>query len=82
MIEHYQANVIWIGRRPYDAAIESKINSLTRRQFMDAFVNTDGLSAPIPGAAPVPCSSYPLLASAADAVTARQTMTATINDLY
>src|SRR5579864_2027432 len=27
MMEHYQANVVWIGRREYDAAIERKINS-------------------------------------------------------
>ena len=41
MIEHYQANVVWIGRRPYDAAIEDKINSLARLGNAPLYISAD-----------------------------------------
>jgi polyketide synthase PksN len=41
MIEHYQANMVWIGRRPYDAAIEEKINSLARLGNAPLYISAD-----------------------------------------
>ncbi len=41
MIEHYQANMVWIGRRPYDAAIEDKINSLARLGNAPLYISAD-----------------------------------------
>jgi len=41
MIEHYQANVVWIGRRPYDDAIETRINSLTREGRAPLYLSAD-----------------------------------------
>lgn len=41
MMEHYQANVVWIGRRKYDAAIERKINSLTRQGRAPLYISAD-----------------------------------------
>ena len=44
MIERYQANVVWIGRRPYDAAIEEKINSLARLGNAPLYISADATS--------------------------------------
>ncbi len=44
MIERYQANVVWIGRRPYDAAIEDKINSLARLGNAPLYISADATS--------------------------------------
>ncbi|MBZ5526240.1 MAG: SDR family NAD(P)-dependent oxidoreductase, partial [Acidobacteriia bacterium] len=41
MVEHYQANVIWIGRRPYDSVIEKKINSLARLGPAPLYISAD-----------------------------------------
>jgi acyl transferase domain-containing protein/tryptophanase/acyl carrier protein len=41
MIEHFQASVVWIGRRPYNTAIEEKINSLTRQGRAPLYVSAD-----------------------------------------
>jgi acyl transferase domain-containing protein/tryptophanase/SAM-dependent methyltransferase len=41
MMEHYQANVVWIGRRKYDAAIEDKINSLTMMGHAPLYISAD-----------------------------------------
>jgi len=41
MMEHYQANVVWIGRRQYDAAIDDKINSLARRGRAPLYTSAD-----------------------------------------
>lgn len=41
MVEQYQANVVWIGRRPYDAAIEGKIKSLSRLGPAPQYISAD-----------------------------------------
>jgi acyl transferase domain-containing protein/enoyl-CoA hydratase/carnithine racemase/acyl carrier protein/SAM-dependent methyltransferase len=41
MVEHYQANIIWIGRRPYDSVIAKKINSLTRLGLAPLYISAD-----------------------------------------
>ena len=41
MMEHYQANVVWIGRRQYDAAIDDKINSLARLERAPLYISAD-----------------------------------------
>jgi amino acid adenylation domain-containing protein len=42
MMDQYQANVVWIGRRPYDAVIEDKlINSLTRLGRAPLYISAD-----------------------------------------
>jgi acyl transferase domain-containing protein/tryptophanase len=41
MIEQYQATVVWIGRRPYDAAIEDRINSLARLGNAPLYISAD-----------------------------------------
>ncbi len=42
MMEQYQANVVWIGRRQYDASIEDKIiNSLTRLGRAPLYISAD-----------------------------------------
>jgi len=41
MIEHYQANLVWIGRRPYNAAIEEKINSFSRLGHAPLYISAD-----------------------------------------
>ena len=41
MIERYQANVVWIGRRPCDAAIEAKIEALSRLGAAPLYVAAD-----------------------------------------
>ncbi len=44
MIEHYQANIVWIGRRPYDTAIEHKLKSLARLGNSPLYVPADATS--------------------------------------
>ena len=41
MMKHYQARVVWIGRRQYDAAIEEKINSLTSLGPAPLYISAD-----------------------------------------
>jgi len=41
MIERYQANVVWIGRRPSDAAIEEKIDALSRLGAAPLYIPAD-----------------------------------------
>jgi acyl transferase domain-containing protein/acyl carrier protein len=41
MTEHYQAKVVWIGRRPYDDVIENKINSLARLGHAPLYISAD-----------------------------------------
>ncbi|MCU1347148.1 MAG: Beta-ketoacyl synthase, partial [Acidobacteria bacterium] len=41
MIENYQANIVWIGRRNYDDAIEAKLNSLTREGRAPLYISAD-----------------------------------------
>ena len=41
MLKHYQANVVWIGRRKYNASIESKINSLARLGPAPLYISAD-----------------------------------------
>ena len=41
MIEHYQANIVWIGRREYNAAIEEKINALSRLGPAPLYISAD-----------------------------------------
>ncbi|HET8891422.1 MAG TPA: SDR family NAD(P)-dependent oxidoreductase [Candidatus Angelobacter sp.] len=41
MLEHHQANVVWIGRRTYDSSIESKINSLARLGPAPLYISAD-----------------------------------------
>src|SRR6267142_7163238 len=41
MIEHYQANIVWIGRREYNAAIEEKINTLSRLGPAPLYISAD-----------------------------------------
>ncbi|HYK02059.1 MAG TPA: SDR family NAD(P)-dependent oxidoreductase [Thermoanaerobaculia bacterium] len=41
MIEHYRANVVWIGRREYDAAIEEKVNSLAGLGPAPLYISAD-----------------------------------------
>jgi acyl transferase domain-containing protein/tryptophanase/acyl carrier protein len=41
MIERYQANIVWIGRRPYNAAIEDKINSLAQLGQAPLYISAD-----------------------------------------
>jgi acyl transferase domain-containing protein/acyl carrier protein/SAM-dependent methyltransferase len=41
MIERYQANVVWIGRRPCDAAIEEKIDALSRLGAAPLYIPAD-----------------------------------------
>ncbi|HEX6095442.1 MAG TPA: SDR family NAD(P)-dependent oxidoreductase [Thermoanaerobaculia bacterium] len=45
MIERYQANVVWIGRRPSDAAIEAKIDALSRLGAAPLYIPADATSA-------------------------------------
>src|SRR5579872_2331647 len=44
MIEHYQANVVWIGRRKSDTAIEEKIQSLARLGPAPLYISADATS--------------------------------------
>jgi len=41
MMENYQADVVWVGRRKYDAVIEDKINSLTREGRAPQYISAD-----------------------------------------
>jgi polyketide synthase PksM len=41
MIEHYQANIVWIGRREYDAAIGEKIKALARLGNAPMYISAD-----------------------------------------
>jgi polyketide synthase PksN len=41
VVEKYQAHVIWIGRRPHDAAIEEKINALSRFGPAPVYLSAD-----------------------------------------
>jgi polyketide synthase PksL len=41
MLEHFQANVVWIGRRKYNASLESKINSLARLGPAPLYISAD-----------------------------------------
>ncbi|HEU4886753.1 MAG TPA: SDR family NAD(P)-dependent oxidoreductase, partial [Thermoanaerobaculia bacterium] len=41
MIEQYEADIIWIGRRPYDSTIEAKLNSLTRLGRAPRYISAD-----------------------------------------
>ena len=41
MMENYDANVVWIGRRKYDAAIEAKINASTRLGRSPQYISAD-----------------------------------------
>jgi acyl transferase domain-containing protein len=41
MIEHYEARVVWIGRRPPDATIEAKLQSLTRDGNAPLYIAAD-----------------------------------------
>jgi polyketide synthase PksN len=41
MVEHYQAKLVWIGRRECDAAIQEKINSLARLGHAPLYVAAD-----------------------------------------
>jgi polyketide synthase PksL len=41
MMENYQARVVWIGRRKYDATIEEKINSLARLGHAPLYISAD-----------------------------------------
>jgi len=41
MIEHYQANMVWIGRQEYNAAIEEKINALSRLGPAPLYISAD-----------------------------------------
>jgi polyketide synthase PksL len=41
MMENYQASVVWIGRRKYDATIENKINSLARLGRAPLYISAD-----------------------------------------
>jgi amino acid adenylation domain-containing protein len=41
MVDHHRANLIWIGRRPYDDAIEQKLNSLTREGRAPLYLTAD-----------------------------------------
>jgi acyl transferase domain-containing protein/acyl carrier protein/SAM-dependent methyltransferase len=44
MVEHYQAHVVWIGRRPQDAAIDEKIQSIARLGPAPLYVAADATS--------------------------------------
>src|SRR5205823_1174338 len=41
MIENYQAHIVWIGRREYNAAIEEKVNSLSRLGPAPLYITAD-----------------------------------------
>ncbi len=41
MMEHYQANVVWIGRRKCDASIEAKIHSLSHLGTAPLYISAD-----------------------------------------
>src|SRR5207244_11580153 len=41
MVEHYQARLVWIGRRPFDSAIDDKIRSLGRLGHAPVYVSGD-----------------------------------------
>src|SRR5947207_1322511 len=41
MIEHYQAKVVWIGRRPYDGSIKEKINLLAGLGPAPLYISAD-----------------------------------------
>jgi len=41
MIEHYQAKVVWIGRRPYDGSIKEKINLLAGLRPAPLYISAD-----------------------------------------
>ena len=43
MIENYQANVVWIGRRKCDAAIEAKVKSLAQSGRDPLYVSADAM---------------------------------------
>ncbi|HXH38621.1 MAG TPA: SDR family NAD(P)-dependent oxidoreductase [Thermoanaerobaculia bacterium] len=44
MIETYQAKLVWIGRRPCDASIEGKVDSLSRLGHAPLYISTDATS--------------------------------------
>src|SRR5580693_9424196 len=41
MIEHYQAHIVWIGRREYNADIEEKINALAGLGNAPLYISAD-----------------------------------------
>ena len=41
MVEHYQANMVWIGLSKYNATIEDKINSLGRLGPAPLYISAD-----------------------------------------
>ncbi|HXH38620.1 MAG TPA: SDR family NAD(P)-dependent oxidoreductase [Thermoanaerobaculia bacterium] len=41
MIENFQANMVWIGRREYNAAIEAKINALSKLGPAPLYISAD-----------------------------------------
>ncbi|KAB8061482.1 SDR family NAD(P)-dependent oxidoreductase [Janthinobacterium sp. FT14W] len=45
LIEHYQARVVWIGRRPRDAAIENKIGTLAKLGPAPLYIAADATDA-------------------------------------
>ncbi len=45
MIEHHQANVVWIGRRAYDSSIEEKILALSRLGPAPVYISADATDA-------------------------------------
>ena len=45
MIEHHQANIVWIGRREVNAAIEEKINALSRLGPAPLYISADATNA-------------------------------------
>jgi len=44
MIEHYQANVVWIGRRKCDSAITAKIDGLAQLGHAPIYISADATS--------------------------------------
>ncbi len=45
MMENYQADVVWLGRRKYDSVIEEKLNSLTRLGRSPLYISADATNA-------------------------------------
>lgn len=45
MIENYQANIVWIGRRELNTAIEEKINSLAQLGPAPSYISADATNA-------------------------------------
>ena len=41
MMERYQANVVWIGRRKYDASIEASVKALSRLGVAPLYISAD-----------------------------------------